>query len=95
MKKLFNKYRAKLVRLSESVAGVIIGYSDTHLILLLEEGVNPIYSFSLDDLAEEEFYIDFELMGDCETCLLSWVDESNIINGKKRTNNKTLSEESN
>jgi len=95
MKKLFNKYRGRLVRLSESVAGVIIGHSDTHLILLLEEGVNPSYSFSLDDLAEEEFYIDFELMGDCETCLLSWIDESNIINGQKRKNNKALSQEPN
>jgi len=52
MKKLFNKYRGRLVRLSESVAGVVIGYSDAHLILLLEEGVNPSYSFSLDDLAD-------------------------------------------
>lgn len=95
MKKLFNKYRGRLVRLSESVAGVIIGYSNTHLILLLEEGVNPSYSFSLDDLAEEQFYIDFELMGDCETCLLSWIDESNIIDDKKRKNNKTLPQESN
>ena len=90
MKKLFNKYRGRLVRLSESVAGVVIGYSDAHLILLLEEGVNPSYSFSLDDLAEEEFYIDFELMGDCETCLLSWIDESNILNGKKKSHNKLI-----
>jgi hypothetical protein len=85
MKKLYEKYKNKLVRLSDDVVGTVIGYGSEHLILLLEEGVEPIYSFSLDDLAEEDFFIDFELLNNCETCLLTWADESNILHGKKRS----------
>ena len=38
MKKLYEKYKNKLVRLSDDVVGTVIGYSQSHLILLLEEG---------------------------------------------------------
>jgi len=85
VKRLYEKYKNKLVRLSDEVIGTIVGYSVSHLILLLEEGVEVSYSFSLDDLAEEEFFIDMEAIGDCDTCLLSWVDENQI---KKRSANK-------
>lgn len=95
MYRLYEKYKNKLVRLSEDVVGTVIGYGSEHLILLLEEGCTPIYSFSLDDLAEEDFFIDFELLDDCDTCLLTWCDESNILHGKKKGHNKTLPQESN
>jgi len=95
MKKLYEKYKNKLVRLSDDVVGTVIGYSQSHLILLLEEGTEVDYSFTLDDIGDEEPVIDFELLNDCEECHLCWCDESNILHGKKRTNNKTLPQESN
>lgn len=83
MKKLYEKYRGKLARLNESVVGTIVGYSTNHLILLLEEGIDTQSSFSLDDLGEEEHYIDFSLTGECEVCLFSWIDENQIGKWKK------------
>jgi hypothetical protein len=92
MKRLYEKYRAKLVRLSEEVVGTIVGYSNSHLILLLEDSVEPGYAFSLDDIGDEEPFVDFTLIGDCETCLLCWVDENNITkkNVSTRTDTTTL-----
>lgn len=95
MKKLYEKYKNKLVRLSEDVVGVIVGYSSSHLIMLLEDGVEVSYSFTLDDIGDEEPIIDFELLSDCEECNLCWIDENQILSGKKRTSNKTLPQESN
>jgi hypothetical protein len=79
MEILYNKYKNKLVRLSESVVGVIIGYSSSHLIMLLEDGVNVDYSFTLDDIGDEDPYVDFDAISNCEECNLSWVDENQIL----------------
>ena len=91
MKKLFEKYRAKLVRLADGIAGTVIGYSDSHLIMLLEEGVEASYSFTLDDIGDENPYIDFSLIGDCEVCFMSWLDEGQIKkNGNKKTDSGVI-----
>ena len=90
MHKLYLKYRSKLVRLDKNVVGKVVGYSSNHLILLLEEGVDAVYAFSMDELGSEEFFVDSSLEEDCENCLYAYCDESNIINGKKGKNNKTL-----
>ena len=82
MKILYNKYKNKLVRLSENVVGIIIGYSSSHLILLLEDGINVDYSFTLDDIGDEDPYVDFEAMSSCEECNLCWIDENQILKKK-------------
>lgn len=82
MKKLYLKNRGRLVRLNDNVAGTIVGFSNSHLILLLEEGTEVDYSFSLDDIGDENPFVDFSLTEHCEVCLLCWVDESQL-NKKK------------
>lgn len=79
MKKLYEKYKNKIVRLSEDVVGVVAGYGNSHLILLLEDGVKVDYSFTLDDIGDEDPYVDFELMHSCDECILCWCDENNIL----------------
>jgi len=82
MKKLFTKYKNKLVRLSENVVGVIVGYSSSHLIMLLEDGINVDYSFTLDDIGDESPYVDFEAIDNCDECNLCWCDENQILKNK-------------
>lgn len=82
MLKLYEKYKNKLVRLSDDVVGVIVGYTDDNFILLLEEGCNPIYSFSLDELDKKDYFIDDSFEDDCESCWYSYCGENDIINKK-------------
>jgi hypothetical protein len=38
MKKLFELCKGKLVRLNDTVVGIVCGYTDSYFIILLEEG---------------------------------------------------------
>ncbi len=79
MKRIFEKYRGCIVRISADVVGVLVGYTDDQFIMLLEEGCEPSYCFSLDELEKKDYYIDnsFEIEG--ETCYYSYCLENNII----------------
>ena len=79
MKKLFETFCGKLVRLSKDVVGVVVGYTDNHFILLLEEGVTPIYCFSLDELEKKEYFIDHSFEIDGENTYYSYCSENNIF----------------
>lgn len=78
MRKIYEKYKGKLVRLSPDVAGILVGYTSSHFILLLEEGIFPIYSFSLDELGAEEHYIDTSFETDCEDCFYAYCDSTHL-----------------
>lgn len=82
MKKIFEANKGKLVRLSSSVIGILVGYTEDNFILLLEEGCNPIYSFTLDELGKDFYYIDNSFEDDCENCYYSYCGESDIVRKK-------------
>lgn len=91
MEIVYNKYRGKIVRLDKNTVGTVVGYTDSHLILLLEEGVNPTYSFSLDELDKKDYYIDMSFEDNCEDCMYSYCDESNLT--KRKNANTTANQE--
>jgi hypothetical protein len=78
LKKLFEKYRGRLVRLNENVVGTVCGYTQSHFILLLENGLKLDYSFSLDELGRKEYYIDTSFEEGCEECLYCYINENHI-----------------
>lgn len=78
MKRIFEKVKGKLVRLDKETVGVVCGYTEDHFIILLEEGINPIYAFSLDELGAKNYYIDATYETDCEGCWYAYADEKNL-----------------
>ncbi len=78
MKKVFEKIKGKLVRLDKNTVGVVCGYTSNHFIILLEEGIDADYAFSLDELGGEEHYIDMLFEKDCENCLYAYCDENQV-----------------
>lgn len=83
MKKLFELCKGKLVRLSDTVVGIVCGYTDSYFIILLEEGTIAEYSFSLDELGKESYYIDASYEEECENCMYSYANEHHIFKSNK------------
>lgn len=78
MNKLYLKFKGKLVRLDKDVAGILVGYTENHFILLLEEGISPVYAFSMDELGSEEHYLDISFEDDCDNCLYAYCDATHL-----------------
>jgi len=83
MKKIFNTHKGKLIRLSPDVAGVLVGFTEDNFILLLEEGIEPIYAFSLDELGKEDYFIDTSFEDDCEGCWYAYCGENDLTKKKR------------
>lgn len=94
MKKIYEKYKHKLIKLPNGTTGVVAGFKSAHLILSVDD-INIIACFTLDWLGQEgdEFYIDPIYYEDCDICLFVLANESDIIkylNGKKTAKNTEL-----
>lgn len=83
MEKLYNTLKGSTVTFGDGVSGVICGYTDSHFILLLGEGITAEYAFSLDELGKENYFIDASFEENCEDCLYSYANENDIKCMKK------------
>ena len=79
MKRIFEKVKGKLVRIDKNTVGVVCGFTTNRFLLLLEEGVDAVYAFSLDELGSETHYIDVSYESECENSLYANIDKKDIF----------------
>jgi hypothetical protein len=78
MQVVFDKYIGRAVTLKDGVSGVICGFTNSHLLLLLEEGTDINYSFSLDELEKKDYYIDLSFEEGYDNGLYCYADERDV-----------------
>lgn len=76
MQSVFQKYKGKMIRLPDGTMGVIVGYTEAFVLLLVEDTVP--FSFSLDELGKDFYYIDMLYEEDCQDCFYAYCNEAHI-----------------
>ena len=83
MKKIYEKYKGRLVRLPDGVVGVVCGFTNNRFVLAVDDITIP-YSFTIEYLGEEgEYYVEAQYLEDCDLCLFVYCDENQIRNANK------------
>lgn len=94
MKKIYEKYKYKLIKLPNNVTGILVGFTNNSFLLAIDD-ISEISCFTLEELGKDFYYIEPEYLENNENdlLLLCYCDESQIIkylNGKKKTQNTEL-----
>lgn len=78
MRIIYEKYKHKLIRLPDGVIGVVAGFTHNSFLLSVDDSSIP-YCFSLDELGREDYYIDPIYLEECDVCLFTYANESQIL----------------
>lgn len=78
MRILYDKHKGKLVRLRNGVVGVVCGFTHNHFLLSVDD-INIVSCFTLEDLANEDYFIEQQYLEEDELGLFMYCDESQIL----------------
>ena len=78
MKKLYKKYKELALQLDNDIVGVVCGYTNSHFLLSVDD-LSIVASFTLEELAHQDYFIEKMYLQDCELALFMYIDENQII----------------
>ena len=77
MKKLYKKYKELALQLDNDIVGIVCGYTNSHFLLSVDD-LSIVASFTLEELAHQDYFIEQMYLQDCELALFMYIDENQI-----------------